>query len=912
MSSSLDQAILAQLATFSASVGTDCDTTTEHIVRKLSTVLQSVPGIQAVDDRGRAQHIKPVQLGDGHWISLEVEDEVLYERYKVFVDAAFTTTRLVIERNEREARQHKNNENTDVRVAGVAKQLEETKKHEAIILKRLELATQSANIGVWEWDLVENVLKWDEKMFHIYGVDTKKADSTAYELWSQHLHPDDKQDTEERVTLAVSGEAPFDCDFRIVKDNGDVRTIKASAVVLRDEDSTPLSMIGVNFDITEQKDLEFQQENAKREAEEASRAKSEFLATMSHEIRTPMNGVLGMLHLVLQSDIDTKNRKKLDIALNSAKSLLTIINDILDFSKIEAGKLQIEETEFNLVDVFETTLNNYVAPLAEKKLDFYCDLSNVMHKELYGDPTRISQIVNNLISNAIKFTENGRVILSASTLEMDSSGRIFLVCSVEDNGAGIPKEKVNELFSSFTQVDASTTRKFGGTGLGLAICKRLCLLMGGKIEVSSVEGKGSNFTFTLPLTVNHNKSSTPSMTFEGEVAIQINDEYDKKSVIPLLQGWFRGVDTYSCLADIISVEKCYNLVVVDDDTLFSASDAVINTLCKRSEKVLALSKHVEASFNEYSRSGFIRINKPVFTGDLRDAVNAASNRPKKIDAEHVVHGDISSKRKENYHRSNVDGCRILVVDDNDINQDVAIGLLEDFNVECDKAFNGKEAIEKLNEEKTHYDLVLMDCQMPEMNGYEATQNIRNGACGEPNKRIPIVAMTANAMAGDREECIASGMDDYISKPICPDSMTSVLSRWVRLSSRHNENPACESEHDNLSDEPVWDKSSALARVRNREDRLAKLITIFIKESDARISEFTMAVENRNYERIGDLAHGLKGVSSNLSCIRMQICAGELEKSAKTNGDDIEVMWRNLNASISETMPLLFEFVENKK
>ncbi len=518
--------------------------------------------------------------------------------------------------------------------------------------ERLALAANSAKIGVWDWNVETDELSWDNKMYELYGVD-RTLFTGAYLAWERALHPEDKEQTLVHVRNAIEGNEEFDCEFRIIRPNGETRYIKAGAITIIDESGQVQRMTGVNFDFTTEKLYALEQQKAREIAETANRAKSEFLATMSHEIRTPMNGVLGMLSLVLRSKLDDGLRHKLSIANDSAQSLMAILNDILDFSKIESGKMRIDATDLSISDVFQSCALAMTARAEEKGLTLKVDLSGLQDDHAIGDPVRLRQVVNNLISNAIKFTSLGSITLYAKQVrENDHQWR--LTGGVIDTGIGIPSDKLDTLFESFTQVDTSTTRQFGGTGLGLAICKNLCELMGGSIEVTSTLDQGSQFEFSVLLGVaSSSEGSVPGEPFGGaaeeETGLQWPEQY-----------------------------------------------------------------------------------------------------------------------------------RILVVEDNRINQIVTEDMLEDLGLECDFADNGEIALEKLRAaaDSSPYTFVFMDCQMPVMNGYEATQHIRQGEAGEIYKDVPIVAMTANALKGDREKCLEVGMNDYVAKPLDIDAVETALKHWL--------------------------------------------------------------------------------------------------------------------------------------
>ncbi len=834
--------------------------------------------------------------------------------------------------------------------------LKKSKQQQDVISQRLKLATNAGKIGVWDWNLVDEEIFLDDQMLQLYGIE-EESGTIPYDILSQSLHPDDKDETLKEIEFALSGDKPFDCEHRIVRPDGTVRSVKSNGIVIRDESGRAIRMTGINFDITEQKNLEKEQKRARNSAEEANRSKSEFVATMSHEIRTPMNGVLGMLHLVLQSNIEDKTRKKLDIALNSAQSLLTIINDILDFSKIEAGKLTLEKTDFNPVEILENCISNSLALSQGKNVSLRVDLGGVSELLFTGDPVRFSQIVNNLLSNALKFTASGFVTLRASTTESLGKGNYILSCSVEDSGIGIPADKIDSLFSSFTQVDASTTRKFGGTGLGLAICRRLCELMGGSITVRSEEHVGSTFEFEIPVSIRETTGLTePMLSFkEKRALIFVEDEFDRNVLLSYLKNRYKFVGVFSSQEAFLDaprkpgekdVEPQFVPATIVCDRL--PSDALLKRLgvspLEKSTNIIVV--HTEDSEDVVPEiAGVQGLCKPILPRELFGAIEGQTVERHNRRSRSYFRGGVGAETKHDsavkagslpaVDSSAPNGNKVLVVDDNQINQEVALGLLEEFNLGCDVAYNGVEALEKIKSANGEgYLLILMDCQMPEMNGYEATEKIRQGACGEKRIDVPIVAMTANAMAGDKNRCINAGMNDYLSKPLSPDLLRDVLDKWLFSSAEMSEKdsntqPEIRETHvgkpdvgdfaDSSADQDVsaqkeilvWDKGDALRRVRGKEDRLKKLVGMYISNNNEKMNEIKIAIDCMDYPMVAEYAHGLKGVSANLSCIHVNKLAAKLEKIAKNEESGLVEAWGELADATTTLIEVLSVFVSTE-
>jgi PAS domain S-box-containing protein len=775
--------------------------------------------------------------------------------------------------------------------------ISERKKNELIIRlaqERLNLALEGSGLALWDWDVAHDRIYMSDRWSLMMGGEQLDVELSSAQLYDM-VHPDERQGIEYKLVTVLKGQEEFySVEFRVRHQDGRwVWMHTHGKVVERDAAGRVTRMTGTNADVTERREAEETLRLAKDAAEAASRAKGDFLANMSHEIRTPMNGIIGMTELALDTELNHEQREYLSMVQSSADALLTILNDILDFSKIESGKLDIEYIEFSLEQMLRETMKSLAVRAHQKQLELLLHVASDAPDRLLGDPGRLRQVIVNLVGNAIKFTATGEIEVEVLCLEGTVPGCVRLQFSVRDTGIGIPADKFKTIFESFSQADTSTTRRYGGTGLGLTISAQLVQLMGGQIALESEVGLGSNFHFTLEMAM---LSDSPLADYQqtGRVAgmpvLIADDNATNRRLLQEMLGNWKMLPTVTsngqeALEELIRASEAgqpYGLALLDLQMPDMDGFQLIERIRQHPEFIV---KTMMMLTSEGQRGHATRcrelgvsayLMKPIAQSELFDAIMTALGV-----SQHLAPLTTRHSLKEMRRRLN-----LLLAEDNAVNQTLATRLLEKLGHTVTVANNGIEAVEHW--QRGQFDAILMDVDMPLMNGYQATHKIRELEAGS-GSHIRIVAMTAHAMQGAREECISQGMDGYLTKPIDTEAL------WLELDSLVQR---VEVEHpQNELQRVVADFDQARRMMDDDKELFGEISALFLVDAPPHMQAIRDGLVQSDVAKVQHSAHTLKGMAGIFSAERTLHAAECVELAAGQPGCESAVA--ELEMALSE-------------
>ena len=792
-------------------------------------------------------------------------------------------------------------ENQNPIYIGISQDITEHTKMQNELKNREKYLLQAASLAkmfYWHYDVNSKNFIFTNSSA-VWGENNVDGVQSVYTIIDR-IHPEDRKGCSDALQRAMSGEMPKGSfTYRSIH-NGIIKYLTTLWEAYFNSDGTLESMIGISMDVTDAKERE-KLEISKMKAEAMAKTKSRFLATMSHEIRTPINVVIGMTHLLKDTDLDDVQRNFSNKIDHAASSLLNIVNDVLDISKIEENKLTIENIDFSLNEIAFNNASVMAIGAEKKDVELHVVIDKNLPARLFGDPLRLSQILTNYISNAVKFTDHGDISLLIKPVEKNDN-TITIEFAVKDSGIGIAPENLDKLFDAYTQAEKSTTRKFGGTGLGLAICKQLAELMGGSIRAESTPGQGSTFFVTLPFEIPDDAGEQATHKIpelKGKKAIIVDDNDTSRKVLKELisTAGFDVTVTASgqeALEQMEQAETPFELAIIDwsmpDMNGIQTSREITQRYNNNCPKMIAVTAHNhENVMHQCLSAGFSGfVSKPIVPADIINTIRKAFNlsvlvsRPEQ---DEQIIPDLSNKR-------------ILVVEDQELNQEIIINVLNKTKAQIDIANNGEEAVIKVTAEK--YDLVLMDIQMPVMNGLDATIEIRK-LDGMQITQLPILAMSANAMSDDIENSKKVGMNDHITKPVIPGLLYKKLTEHINMTANTAE----------LSLLAHIDTQSGISHTDGNYELYLKMLKDFAWQSPKQAQELSDAIEDGKHSKASDVVHIIKGIAGNIGANDLMQLAGELERSLEVSSEDLDQVCKKVTNEVNMLIDEIHAAFENK-
>ena len=775
------------------------------------------------------------------------------------------------------------------------------------------------------------ILETNKNLTESAPEETRTGGLTCHKFFHRETGPCPCDDDDCPIQTAVKTKTTATARHSHYTQEGEKRLVEVSAAPIFKGDGPVRQVVFVSRDVTELVAAQEVIEDSRRQAEQASQAKSAFLATMSHEIRTPLNGVIGMTRLLLDTELSIEQRQLAETAQSSAEVLLAVINDILDLSKIEAGRLELERKSFPLYLVVEDVLDNVASAAQGKNLELWSVVSEKLPPRVWGDSLRFKQVLFNLLGNAVKFTEKGEVGVKVS-LQDKTGGNILVRFEVSDTGIGIEPKDMERLFAPFTQAEPGTSRRFGGTGLGLSISRRLVEIMGGEMGVESEPGKGSLFWFVIPWEQAPADTTWAQKTLSAIAGQRVfcaeQNAGSPRGISSMLDRWGmdcddapEGPEALELIRKALKEDRPFKLAVIDLQLKvmdgFTLAGIIREDPDLKDLRLVALCPLYSSEVNRDRLKNLFDevLTKPIRRDNLRRCLVKLLSPGLKLKP-----GEDKPSSPEPADKRFIQ-AHILLAEDNLINQQLATRLLAKMGHKVRVANNGREAVEELA--RRDYDLVLMDCQMPEMDGFQATAEIRK--MEGPKSRIPIIAMTAHAMSGDRERCLAAGMDDYMAKPFHPETLAFILQRHLEKAAnpkapqalkpepapavaKEPPRPAAGGFRPDPAPSPAFDQEGLMARLQGDREIASVIVRSFMQTSEDRLSPLERAVRDGDSKAAVLEAHNLKGVLSNLSALAGSEIAAGIEAAARESDwqkasaglDDLRIALERLTTALGDS------------